>query len=370
MNVTRVGTGRYRVESESVRGMSYSVQVAGERGACDCPGDLGAHRVGKACKHVRAAIEAEKEYPMTTETTAITKADYVPVEYQPSWPSMDELKVITTMANHFYKLSGKMIPASIKSSEEAFAVMIAGREWGLAPMESFANMHVINGTVAPGYRVLAGAVMRGDPGAIFAWECEPDCKRHAEGKHLERSATRACARLTRSNGASIEVEYTIEEAKRAGLTGKDNWQKYPTDMLCAKVVTRACRLGGADLITRINASVRGAPAVMRAIEDAIEEEADDMPELEVRDVSNEPFTDPEPAARAQVQNFLREARETWDAESHRALLVAFNAAFPGKLNAKGDLWIGKGTEEEGPVMLAWVRSYAGEQQPKQAEMAT
>jgi hypothetical protein len=35
--------------------------------------------------------------------------------------------------------------------------------------------------------------------------------------------------------------FTIEEAKAAGLTGKDNWAKYPSDMLFARAISRGAR---------------------------------------------------------------------------------------------------------------------------------
>lgn len=38
-----------------------------------------------------------------------------------------------------------------------------------------------------------------------------------------------------------EVTYTLEDAKRAGLAGKDNWKKNPGDMLVARATTRAVR---------------------------------------------------------------------------------------------------------------------------------
>jgi hypothetical protein len=37
------------------------------------------------------------------------------------------------------------------------------------------------------------------------------------------------------------IEWTIEEATRMGLTGKDNWKKNPSDMLWARCITRAQR---------------------------------------------------------------------------------------------------------------------------------
>lgn len=359
MNITRTGPGRYTVESESVRGMAYSVQVAGERGACDCIGSEGAARKGNQCKHIRECIAEERKYPVTTEqSTAITKAEYAPVAVSPpasTLPTMDEMKVMVTIANSVYKTAGKLIPENIKTSEEAFAIMLAGHELGIPPMAAFREIYIVKGRTSPSYRVVAGLVLKGDPAARFDWK--------------ERTAERAAVRLTRGNGAFIDVEYTMEDAKRAGVafktrSGEDTvWAQFPADMLAKQAVVRACRLAGPDLITGIGAAVRGAPAVMAAIEEATEE--GEMPELEAT---------PEPAAtvvvetvlpeRVQVQKFLRDARESWDEGSHRAMLQAFNAEFPGKLNRAGDLMIGKSSDADAVTMLAWIAATYGAQEPE------
>jgi hypothetical protein len=304
----RVGDGRYVVPSSTQTGVAYSVQVLGERGVCDCIGSEGAERAGHQCKHIRQAIEQEKSM---TETTALaTREDtYAPIEVQPPsalLPTHDELKVMVTIANSVYKTSGKLIPKEIKSSEEAFAIMLAGRELGIQPMASFREVFIVNGRTMPSARVLMGLVQAGDPGAIFKW--------------IERSADKAHVRLTRSNGQAIEVEYTMEDAKLAGLTGNDVWKRYPKDMLAYKAVTRACRLGGADLITGIGATIKGAPAVMQAIED---DGDDDMPVLEAaaepshrvapadgRGSQEEPDDVPLVGA-AKLRALIAEAREKW-----------------------------------------------------------
>jgi hypothetical protein len=56
----------------------------------------------------------------------------------------------------------------------------------------------------------------------------------------EQSATR-CAIVGSRNGEELRVEYTVEEAKAAGLGGKQNWQRYPADMLWARCVSRYAR---------------------------------------------------------------------------------------------------------------------------------
>jgi hypothetical protein len=44
------------------------------------------------------------------------------------------------------------------------------------------------------------------------------------------------------------VSWTLDDAKRAGLLVKDNWKGYPADMLKARALTRAARIGWPDLL--------------------------------------------------------------------------------------------------------------------------
>ena len=59
----------------------------------------------------------------------------------------------------------------------------------------------------------------------------------------EASRTTATAKvvLTTTGETLGTVTYTIEDAKTAGLAGKDNWKKNPEDMLVARATSRAVR---------------------------------------------------------------------------------------------------------------------------------
>ena len=53
---------------------------------------------------------------------------------------------------------------------------------------------------------------------------------------LERTDKKCRAKFTSKNcPEGVEVEWTIEQAQKAGLTGKDNWRNYPRQMLSARV---------------------------------------------------------------------------------------------------------------------------------------
>ena len=43
------------------------------------------------------------------------------------------------------------------------------------------------------------------------------------------------------DGDKIRIKWTLEDAKRAGLLNRDNWQKYPRAMLRSRVVSEGIR---------------------------------------------------------------------------------------------------------------------------------
>jgi hypothetical protein len=51
----------------------------------------------------------------------------------------------------------------------------------------------------------------------------------------------------KDNGDSLKYEYTIEEAKQAGLTGKDNWRQHTKQMLYSACVRNLFRILFSDL---------------------------------------------------------------------------------------------------------------------------
>lgn len=70
----------------------------------------------------------------------------------------------------------------------------------------------------------------------------------------ERPGDKIAVLLVKRPGEEpIEVTYTIEEARTAGLVKKDsNWEKVPSDMLVARVTTRASRRYGARVTSGID----------------------------------------------------------------------------------------------------------------------
>jgi hypothetical protein len=119
------------------------------------------------------------------------------------------------------------LPGHVKTPEQAIAIAIMGNELGIAPMTSYTNISVINGKPTLEAKMQLALVFRRYPNAPYSV--------------LESTDKIAVVELGRPNGKTFPFSYTIEEASRAGLLGKDNWKKYPKDMLLWRAVSRSVR---------------------------------------------------------------------------------------------------------------------------------
>lgn len=126
------------------------------------------------------------------------------------------------------------VPSALQGKPAAVtAAILAGRELGLGPMQSLANVHVIDGRPAVSAEIARGLAL-------------------AQGHDIvvtETSTTRCVVRGRRRGGTEwVTVSWSMDDAKRAGLLGRTNWQKHPRRMLQARATSELCHLLFADAI--------------------------------------------------------------------------------------------------------------------------
>ena len=114
----------------------------------------------------------------------------------------------------------------VKSMAQALVKVMAGAELGIPPFASMTGINIIQGKPTLGANVLATLVkndQRYDYQVIKCDETECTLDWYENGKRRGQSG------------------FTIREAQNAGLTSKDNWKKYPSDMLFARAISRGAR---------------------------------------------------------------------------------------------------------------------------------
>jgi hypothetical protein len=131
-----------------------------------------------------------------------------------------------------------MLPAHIKSPEQAIVIMLKGRELGLPPLYALSTIGVINGKPVVAAEVMAALVYR----------------RHGDqALRIVQSDARACTIEYRRRGWGEPQTYSfsIEDAHRAGLLMGNAWQKYPAAMLRARCISAVARMAFPDAISGV-----------------------------------------------------------------------------------------------------------------------
>lgn len=134
------------------------------------------------------------------------------------------------------------VPKPLRGNVPAIlACVMAGREWGLGPMESLSRIDMIDGRPSPSGELLVARVF------AAGHEIYP--------KDLsDKSATAVGIRhLPDSTPRTQEFTFTWEMAQRAGLTGKSNWRNYPEAMLYWRAAAQLVRFMFPDVLTSFKA---------------------------------------------------------------------------------------------------------------------
>lgn len=154
--------------------------------------------------------------------------------------------------------------------------ILTGAEMGLQPMAAVRSINIISGTPALSALALRGLVQsRGHELWVESSTSEKVvvCGQRRGSEQVQRST------------------WTIDRAKRLGLTGKDNWTKQPEAMLTARATSEVCRLIAADVLLGLPYSV----------EELADQDAEAKPKRKVKRAEPAPVAAPEiepPAAEA------------------------------------------------------------------------
>lgn len=114
-----------------------------------------------------------------------------------------------------------------QTPERAAVKMMFAMAMGFEPITGLTGVDIIEGNPTPNGHFWAAAL-----------ESHP-----RYDYEVTRSDSEACTIVFYRDGKRRgEVTWTIEDAKRAGLAGKDNWRKYPRAMLYNRAMTEGGRM--------------------------------------------------------------------------------------------------------------------------------
>ena len=112
-----------------------------------------------------------------------------------------------------------------KNKEEALAIMLLCQAEGLHPGIAMRDYHVIQGRPTLKADAMLARFLNG--GGKVQWH--------------ELTDKVVSATFSHPQGGEAKITWSFEDAKRIGLTGKDNWRNYPRAMLRSRVVSEGVR---------------------------------------------------------------------------------------------------------------------------------
>ncbi len=142
-------------------------------------------------------------------------------------------QLATVLTNEQLKFiaNTEFVPKGLRGNLPAILACVAtGRAIGIDDMTAIRSIHIIDGKPTFAAELMVMLVRR--RGHSIVGEVGPDTAT-VTGKRAD-------------NGDEMKVTWTLEMAKRAGLTGKGNWKSYPEAMLWARAVSQLCRMLFAD----------------------------------------------------------------------------------------------------------------------------
>lgn len=140
-----------------------------------------------------------------------------------AFPTPDELSTLLDFAERI--IGSGILPKHLTKPGDVIATIIAGRELGLPAMVAVRSIHIVNGNVVIAAQAQLGLA-------------------HSHGfrhRWIETTDKRAEIELSGGGLEPGSYAFSIDDAKVAGLTGRDNWKKHPAAMLRARAISTAIR---------------------------------------------------------------------------------------------------------------------------------
>ena len=127
------------------------------------------------------------------------------------------------------------LPESIKTPEQAVAIMLKGRELNVPPMYALSNIAIVKGKPTISAEMMLALIYR-DHG-----------KKAIRVKESTNTACTVEYRLTGWDDVS-SYTFTIEDAQKANLANSPTWKNYPAAMLRARCISAVARMAFPECI--------------------------------------------------------------------------------------------------------------------------
>jgi hypothetical protein len=160
---------------------------------------------------------------METQELEVVQTTPLPIAEVQTFELHQRMAHMFVVSGLFSDVKGQTIEQAVS---QAYVKIALGQSMGFSAAESMQGIDLIQGRPAVGAHLRAARMQR----AGFSWRFvqmdNKGCVLDVYSKAGEKLGT---------------VSFTEDDAKSAGLSGKENWKKNPSDMYFARAITRAQR---------------------------------------------------------------------------------------------------------------------------------
>lgn len=191
-----------------------------------------------------------------------------------------------------------LVPSALRGKpDDILVVLLWSQSLGIDPMPGLAGIHVIDGRAGLSAEMIVALVHR-----------HPDCRYF---RCVESTPERSTYETLREGSPEpTTLTWTIEDAKRAGLLGKQNWKKYPAEMLRARAAKNLGMAEFPDILLGVVTQDELENDIAPTAPPPAPPPAPD-PVVEIDEVEDAEFSEPEEEAPS-VQTFIDELARCTD----------------------------------------------------------
>jgi len=150
--------------------------------------------------------------------------------------SLAVLGEIKTLAEFQTILDSGAIPSNLDTPQKLMTVVQTGKELGMQPMTAINNIHVIKGRTVISSAMLGALLKQSGVEYIYTKDHEED----EDGRIITELEFEF---LSKISGKAKTARFSISwgQMEVAGYTEKQNWEKYPKEMMRARCMAYAVR---------------------------------------------------------------------------------------------------------------------------------
>jgi len=176
---------------------------------------------------------------------------------------------LNTRAEFQILLDSGALPSSFDNIDKIMAVAQMGRELGLPVMVSINNINIIKGRTVISSTML-GAMLKA---RNIEWTWVKDFFTEADGKIITRIEFEAISKVSKKPKV-YPFEVSWGQMEVAGYTDKQNWEKYPKEMMRARCMAYGVRAYFPEVLMGMYTDTEMLDATDTRVDMRINEEGD------------------------------------------------------------------------------------------------